>query len=238
MTPDDYYAFNQANARVQPVSFAAPVTHEELRARNMQRHGYDGTYADGNRLASVDARRDGWRSAGIFASLFGGPAAYSALTRGASAAASGAAAGATRAAASGGMLSKISTVANSPGMNLGVNAALSLLGMRSQTKANDRARQELQSSQAAELALARHQLETEARNADLDRADARALNDAINELKRRELAAQEEERAYLRARDIDERAYTRGRETARDQRLEPYRQISRHAADRLMGLWS
>jgi hypothetical protein len=111
-------------------------------------------------------------------------------------------------------------------MNLGVNALTTLFGMRSQTKAADRARAEQLAANREALALERQRLELEARNADLDRADAKAANDAINELRRRELAAAEEERAF-----------NRGLVEAREGRLAPYRANSQAAMRRLAEMW-
>jgi hypothetical protein len=84
----------------------------------------------------------------------------------------------------------------------------------------------MQTANREALALQRQQLEAELRNADLDRADAKAANDALNELKRRELAASEEERAYKR-----------GLEEQRETRLAPYRRQSEAALQRLSAIW-
>lgn len=124
-------------------------------------------------------------------------------------------------------VSRLGSVMNSNGANLGVNAALAVYGQKSANKANDQARRDLLNSQREALALQRQQLETEARNADLDREDARALNTAINELKKRELDAAEEARAF-------ERSLVEQRET----RLAPYRKISEQALNRLSAMWS
>ena len=126
-------------------------------------------------------------------------------------------------AASPGILSKIFT---SPLAGTLVNAGTSLLGQRSQNKAADQARADTLKAQAEALALQRQQLELEARNADLDREDARALNAAINELKKRELDAAEEVRAF-------ERTQYEARETRRA----PYRQAGDAALKRLQAMW-
>lgn len=122
---------------------------------------------------------------------------------------------------------RLATMFNSKGMDLGVNAGLSLLSMRSQNKANDQARADALAAQREALALQRQQLEQTAMNANLDREDARAANAALNELKKRELDAAEEERAFNRS--IVEQ---------REARLAPYRQRGTQALDRLAAMWS
>lgn len=129
--------------------------------------------------------------------------------------------------ATGGALSRLGSIFNSKGMELGVNAGLNLLGMRSQNKANDQARTDALNAQREALTLQRQQLEIEARNADLDREDARRLNEAVNELKRRELAITEEQRTF-----------DRGLLEARETRLAPYRQVNQQALQRLSSLWN
>jgi hypothetical protein len=76
------------------------------------------------------------------------------------------------------------------------------------------------------IALERQRLEMELSNANLDREDARALNAAINELKKRELDAMEEERAYTRANTDADRA-----------RRVPYQEASRAALGKLSSMW-
>jgi hypothetical protein len=112
-------------------------------------------------------------------------------------------------------------------MDLGVNTGLSLFGMHSQKKAADQARSDTLAANREAIALQRQQLEETTRNANLDRADAKAANDAINELKKRELDAAEEERAYNRS--LVEQ---------REARLAPYRQRGQQALDRLASMWS
>lgn len=130
------------------------------------------------------------------------------------------------AAATGGKLATMGRMFSSPGFSTLVNAGLGVAGMRSQNKAADQARLDLLAQQKEALALERQRLELEARNADLDRADAVRLNEAVNELRRRELAIAEEERAW-----------TREREELRDTRLAPYRAGSEAAHRRLMQMW-
>lgn len=134
-------------------------------------------------------------------------------------------AAATTGATSAGKLATLGKLFSSPGLNLGVNTGLTLMGMRSQNKAADQARTDQLAQYREGLALERQRLEMEARNADLDRADAKALNDAINELKRRELDAAEEDRSYRR-----------GLEEARETRLQPYRDVSMQAIRQLFPL--
>lgn len=195
--------------------------------RNLAMAGVGGVFAApavGALFSSAPAAASGtgaagWTMPGVSAPVFGaaGPAT-GAVSTAATAAAGGA--------ATAGKLASLGRLFSSPGMDLAVNAGLSLVGMRQQNKAAEQARLDLLAQQREALALERQRLEMEARNADLDREDARALNEAINELKRRELAAAEEERAYVRAKD-----------EARETRLAPYRGASEAALRRLQSLW-
>ncbi len=124
-------------------------------------------------------------------------------------------------------------IANSPGVNLGVNALLGWFGKKSADKATDQARQDQLAANREALAIQRQALELQARNADLDRADAKALNDAINELKKRELDAAEEERQYQR----EQTDYLKQKDMARETALAPYRHNSAAAANKLASLW-
>lgn len=136
------------------------------------------------------------------------------------------AAGPATAAAKSGGLATLGKLFNSRGAELGVNAALSLYGQHAQNKAADQARADALKGQQEAIALQRQQLELEATNANLDREERKALNDAINELKKRELDAAEEQRAYDRNKDEQEQT-----------RLQPYRQISEQALRRLSSMW-
>lgn len=167
-----------------------------------------GAGAAGSAPAAVGGA--GWSMPGVSAPVFGG--------------ASGAATGA--AGSAGSSLATLGRLFSSPGMNLGVNAGLTVAGMIGGNRAANQARRDQLAAQRESLALERTRLETEARNADLDREDARALNAAINELRRRELDAAEEERAF-----------TRGQYEAREARLAPYRQLSESAVRRLQQMW-
>jgi hypothetical protein len=156
----------------------------------------------------------GWSMPGVSAPVFGGG--------------SGAATSpAVMSTAKVGLGSRLGSMFSSKGMDLGVNAGLSLFGMHSQKKAADQARADTLAANREAIALQRQQLEETTRNANLDRADAKAANDAINELKKRELDAAEEERAYNRS--LVEQ---------REARLAPYRQRGQQALDRLASMWS
>lgn len=164
--------------------------------------------------AAASAAPEGWSMPGVSAPVFGS--------------ASGAATSpVTMSTAKLGLGSRLGSIFSSKGMDLGVNAGLSLLGMHSSNKAADQARADTLAANREAIALQRQQLEEQTRNATLDRADAKAANDAINELKKRELDAAEEERAYNRAR-LDRE----------DAQLAPYRQRGQQALDRLAAMWS
>lgn len=173
----------------------------------------------GGAAAPAAASGAGWSMPGVSAPVFGGAAG----------AATGGAGGAGMAATAGAGAGKLATLGklfSSPGLELGVNAGLTLLGNRSANKAADQARADQMAQYRESIALQRQQLEMEARNADLDREDARALNAAINELKKRELDAAEEERAF-------NRSLIEQRET----RMAPYRRSSEAALQRLNQMW-
>lgn len=125
-----------------------------------------------------------------------------------------------------GRMATLGKIFSSPGMELGVNAGLSLLGTHSAKKAADQARADQLAAQKEAIAIERQKLELEATNANLDREDQRALNAAINELKKRELDAAEEERAF-----------NRGLVEQRETRLAPYRDASGRALQRLQSMW-
>ncbi len=180
--------------------------------------------------SAIDRSKGRWNTFGKVATaaaavpfaMAAGPALQSLYSGGF--AAPGAATTATAAPAAG-KFATLGKLFSSPGMELGVNTGLSLLGMRSQNRAADQARNDTLTQYREGLALERQRLEAETRNADLDRADAKALNDAINELKRRELDAAEEERSYRR-----------GLEEAREARLQPYRDNSLRAMNALYSM--
>lgn len=125
-----------------------------------------------------------------------------------------------------GKMATLGKLFDSPGAELGVNAGLSLLGMRSQNKAADQARADTLAAQREALALQRQQLEMEMTNANLDREDARAAQAALNELRKRELDAAEEERAFSRSITEQDRAYQA-----------PFREASVGALRKLQSMW-
>lgn len=129
--------------------------------------------------------------------------------------------------------SKLAAMFTSPLASTIAGGLFSLGAQRSQNKAADQARRDTLVAQAEALKLQREQLEMEARNADLDREDARALNTAINELKKRELDAAEEARAF----DREQALYLRSKDEAAEQRRTPYRQAGQAALGRLMSMW-
>ncbi len=129
--------------------------------------------------------------------------------------------------------SRMSSISNNPLTSLGISSLFGWLGKRSADKAANTARLDQLKANADALALQRQQLELEASNANLDREDARKLNDAINELKKRELAGQEEQRAYERSNsEFEKQQYL-----AKEARAEPYRKISSGAVNRLAQMW-
>lgn len=169
----------------------------------------------------------GYTSPGIFGGVsFGAPTAGAATGAGASTMIA-------PAAATAGRLATIGKMFSSPGMALLVNSGLAYAGQRAQSRQADQARADLLAHNREALALQRQQLEQEAQNAALDRAERQALNAEINKLRRMELEAAEEERAYRRTVDEEERGYRRAREA----RLEPYRRISESAMNRLSSMW-
>lgn len=134
--------------------------------------------------------------------------------------------GATKALSTSARLGKI--FAN-PGFEVGTNAALALYGQRSQNKANDRARADALANQAKLIEMEEARLKAEAANANLDREDARALNAAIQDLEKKKFALAQEAAQFERG----EAEFRRGEYSAEQARLEPYRQISAAAAQRL-----
>ncbi len=182
------------------------------------------------RVASVAPFAAALAPGGALAGMYGGGAAAAApgavsLPAAATEGVGFSAAGPATSHAMGGMAT-LGKLFNSRGAELGVNAGLSLYGQHAQNKAADQARADALKGQQEAIALQRQQLEQEATNANLDREERKQLNDAINELKKRELDAAEEERSYLRTKDEQSEA-----------RLQPYRQISEQALRRLSSMW-
>lgn len=163
----------------------------------------------------------GWTMPGVSPPVFGGLATTAGGTT------------APPLVAKAGLGARLGSMFNSNGMNLGVNAGLSLLGHRSENRAADQARRDTLAANAEAIKVQREQLELEARNSTLDREDARALNAAINALRKQEFDALQEQRAFDRG--VSERA--EGRIVADVARREPYRQRGVQALDRLAGMW-
>lgn len=176
------------------------------------------------------------------AGAFGGGAAASGASAAAPSAA-GAATGTSGSLATGGAIAHPAASAASSswlaklfggsGFGTAVNAATSLYGQHAATKAADQARADQLAANREALELQRKQLETEARNADLDRADAKALNDAINALKKQELDAAEEERQFTRDQTLRQNALV----DASEARKAPYRAASGAALNKLAAMW-
>lgn len=188
----------------------------------------DGTpYPYDARQAEIKARRGSalWKGAVMPTAAAFAPALAGLFTGGGAAAATSAGAGAVTAPAVG-KLATLGKLFSSPGFSTAVNAGTTLLGMRSGNKAADQARTDQLSANREAIALERERLEMEARNANLDREDARALNDAINKLKQQELDLQ-----------IEGRDYERSLYNAREARLQPHRQASEAALAKLMSMW-
>lgn len=225
----------QLNAMGYPSGF---VDQNERDARNYEIR-YDQKNRDKSRQKKINALwmagamaplgfalAPGGALAGMYAGgAAGGAAGGVSLPEAATAGIGFSAAGPATSAAPGAMAT-LGKVFSSKGAELGVNSALSLYGQHQQNKANDQARSDALRAQREAIALQRQQLEAEIRNADLDRADAKAANDALNELRRRELAAAEEERAYTRSKD-----------EAYESRMGPYRDISAQALRKLQSMW-
>lgn len=166
-----------------------------------------------------------WSMPGVSAPSFGAPAAAGVATG----------AGGTVAPVVAPLAAKagISSMFTSPLASTLAQGAFSLIGQRSQNKAADQARRDTLAANAEALKLQREQLEMETRNADLDREELRAQNAAINELKKRELDAAEEVRAF----DREQAMYLRSKDEATETRRAPYRQAGTAALGRLMSMW-
>lgn len=179
-------------------------TYNERVTRDNNRYGFTGSNGLLRRAVLPAA---GFAAAPTLGSFLGGSSA--AASGGSTAIPAGfsyapAAGGAMTAVGQGMSLGKF---LNSDLLGLGVNSVMSILGNR----ANSRAQQEALAAQTAANNQA-HALQLQSL------ADARAANDAQNEMRRRELAASEEDRAFNR-RLIEER----------EARLAPYRAMSERA---------
>lgn len=123
-------------------------------------------------------------------------------------------------------VSRLGSIFNSPGMELGVNTGLSLFGMRAQNKANAQARADALAAQNRAIDLELQQIKEARENRDLDRTEARELADREYALTQRQVQLQEEAAQYMRDRD-----------TRDDARLAPYRAVSEQAMRRLASIW-
>lgn len=141
--------------------------------------------------------------------------------------------GITKAAANPGLLSKLGDLFTGNFGSTLVNGGLALYGMNQQNKANNQARADTLKAQADSLALQREQLEQLQKNADLDRADAKALNDKINELKARELEISEQ----TRQQSADELKYQHNIYEQDQARRAPARALGQQALQRLSAIW-
>lgn len=107
----------------------------------------------------------------------------------------------------------LGAILNSPALGLGVNALTSFFGNRSANRQAQAALQAQLQANAQATALQERSLAEQSRQFDLSQADARAALEAQNAMRRRELDAAEEERAFNR-RLVEER----------EARLAPHRQ--------------
>lgn len=163
--------------------------------------------------STAAASSAGWSMPGVTAPTFAAPSIA-------------APAAATVARATPSALARLGSIFNSGGMELGVNAGLSLFGLRSQNKANNQARADAIRTQQQQIDLQLREIAERQRNADLDRDEAKRLNDQAHALQVRQLALSEGEAAERRSREARD-----------DERLAPYRRISESAARQLASIW-
>lgn len=133
----------------------------------------------------------------------------------------------------GGLLGKLGKLFGSNLFGKVVEGAFGVYGQKQANKQLDRAAAAQADINNRTLALQQQQIDDARRAADLDRADALKATEAMNELKRRELAASEEERAFTRA----EAERQRQLRDERELRLAPRRQMSDQALAALMGMF-
>lgn len=193
-------------------------------------------------------RRKAFRTAAAGAAMFGGAAAIGAagggggiagmpagyvpgwegsmsIIGGAAPAATGGATAAIGSGATRGALSGLSSIFSNPGFEVATNAGLGIAGMVTQNRANSRARLDALAREERMLALERERLALEARNADLDREDQRALNAAMQENERRRFALEQERFRFERDIFEQDRAYR-----------EPFRRTQELARQRLSAI--
>lgn len=100
--------------------------------------------------------------------------------------------------ATGGIMARLGSIFGSKGFETVANGALALTGMKSQNKANAQARMDTLANQAKQIELAQAQLTAQTQAANLDRADAKALNDAMQKLEAQKIAIQQEQAQFER----------------------------------------
>lgn len=132
-----------------------------------------------------------YSSPGVFSGLFGG---------------GGTAAPAAATATQG--ISRLGSILTSPALQTGVNAGLGIAGMVTQSRANAQARSDALAAQTRQIELEQARLAEQARNADLDRADAKALNDRIQALEEKKFQLAQEQAQYDRTVSEETRANT------------------------------
>ncbi len=172
----------------------------------------------------------GYSSPGIYEGVFGATAAPGA----------GATSAALPGVAKSGLWGGVQKFFGGKGGDLAVNSALSLYGMNRQKSASDQARADVLNAQREQLELEKAKLAEATRNADLDREDARKLNEAMNALKQRELDLTDEENKFNR--DITSRNTAINESTAamasrREANRAPFLQLSKDAAAKLASIW-
>lgn len=116
----------------------------------------------------------------------------------------------------------LGSLLNAPATGLGLNFLTSWMGNRSNARAQQEALAASMRQNDLATELERASIAEQRRQFDQSQADSRAANEAANELRRRELASAEEERAYRRRLEDD-----------REARLAPFRARAERAAQTL-----
>lgn len=164
-------------------------------------------------------------ASGVLPSTAMGWAPYAGSVAPAAAAGAGGATAANGAGATRGALAGLGSIFSNPGFEVGANTGLSIAGMVTQNRANSEARRDALAREERMLALERERLALEARNADLDREDQRALNAAMQENERRRFALEQERFRFERDIFEQDRAYR-----------EPFRRTQELARQRLSAI--
>lgn len=133
--------------------------------------------------AGAPAVSHGYSSPGIFSNLFGAGSATAPVAT---------------AATTGGTVARLGSILGSRGFETAGNLGLGIAGMVSQNRANAQARRDTLAAQTKAIEVEQQRLALEARNADLDRADAQKLNDAIQALEQKKFALQQEQAQFER----------------------------------------